>query len=76
MRLNKVLVKYMCNEQMNTVTNVWVTIERNYKVALLIRNSAQYFDTVEYNDGSYLDVYFDNGKFVGLEYDSNCKFVE
>ena len=68
------LVRHMCNENMQSVNNVWVTIERKSSVANFIINTSQYFDTVEYNDGSFLDVYYSNGSFVGLEYDANCKF--
>lgn len=69
------IVRYLYNNG-NSITNVNVRIERNRRIAQLISNSAQFIDTIEYNDGSYLDVYFDNGAFVGLEYDSNCKFVD
>lgn len=69
------IVRYLYNDG-NSITNVSVRIERNRRIAQLISNNAQFIDTIEYNDGSYLDVYFDNGSFVGLEYDSNCKFVD
>lgn len=70
------LIRHMCNENMQSVNNVWVTIERKASVAHLIINTAQYFDTVEYIDGSFLDVYYDGSNgFVGIEYDANCRFV-
>ena len=65
----------MCNENMQSVNNAWVTIERKPKIAHLIINTAQYFDTVEYDDGSFLDVYCDDNGFVGIEYDANCRFL-
>lgn len=68
-------VRYLYNNG-NSITNVNVRIERNRRIAQLISNSAQFIDTIEYNNGSYLDIYFDNGAFVGLEYDANCKFVD
>lgn len=69
------IVRYLYNNG-NSITNVSVKVEHNRRIAQLISNSAQFIDTIEYNDGSYLDVYFDNGSFVGLEYDSNCKFID
>lgn len=67
-------VRFLYNNG-KSLENVHVFIERNRQVAYFIRRSAQFLDTVEYNDGSFLDVYYDNGVFVGLEYDANCKFV-
>ena len=67
-------VKFLYNNG-NSISNANVHIERNRRIAQLISSRAQLLDTIEYNDGSYLDVYYDNG-FVGLEYDSNCIFVD
>lgn len=66
-------VRYLYNNG-KSLENAHVFIERNKQVARFIRQDGNFIDTVEYNDGSFLDVYYSNDSFVGLEYDSNCKF--
>ena len=56
--------------------DVVVKIIRDWDVArLIMRTSNGSIGTVEYNDGSFLDVYTLDGSLVGIEYDEECNFI-
>ena len=56
--------------------DVTVKVIRDWSVArFIMQTSSGAIGTVEYNDGSFLDVYTCDGKLVGIEYDAECNFI-
>lgn len=70
------LVKLLWNEMSKSyIESIYVRIERNSAVAHLISRTDALVGSTEYSDGSWLDVYFVAGEFIGLEYDDGCNLI-
>jgi hypothetical protein len=63
----KRLVKMVANDNNELLFDIMVDIVTNKSVKRFVRNSYSYYGTVEYTDNSYLDVYYSNGEYFGIE---------
>lgn len=67
-----ITIGWMCNEQNIGLRNTVVRLVRSRQEARLIASTTNLFDSVDYSDGSFINVYYVNGEWVGIEYDANC----
>jgi hypothetical protein len=63
----KRLVKMVANDNNELLFDIMVEVVTNESVKRFVRSSYSYYGTVEYTDGSYLDVYHSNGEYFGIE---------
>ena len=64
----KRLVKMVANENNELLFDIMVEVVTNESVKRFVSNSYSYYGTVEYTDGSHLDVYYSNGEYFGIEW--------
>lgn len=64
----KRLVKMVANDNSELLFDIMVEVVTNKSAQYLVRNSYSYYGTVEYTDDSYLDVYYSNGEYFGIEW--------
>jgi hypothetical protein len=60
-------VQLVANKNSELLFDIIVEIVTNKSVKRFVRNSYYYCGTVEYTDDSYLDVYYSNGEYFGIE---------